>query len=61
MDAYFWDEVTPQAKNQIKGSLLNALMFPEVLLMRCGASILSQIAAIEIPRGEWLSIVDILA
>jgi hypothetical protein len=29
--------------------------------MRSGANVISHIAVIEIPRGEWVKIVDILA
>jgi importin subunit beta-1 len=48
-------------RTKIKEVLLSNLISPNVLVMRAGANVIAQIAAIEIPRGEWLEIVSSLA
>jgi hypothetical protein len=41
--------------------MLNTLVDPNSMIMKSGANVISHIAAIEIPRNEWLDLVDILA
>lgn len=41
--------------------MLNSLVDPQSVIVRSGANVISHIAVIEIPRNEWLNLVDILA
>ena len=41
--------------------LLATLIEPEIVVVRAGADAIAQIASIEIPRGEWLEIINTLA
>lgn len=41
--------------------MLNSLMDSQNIIVKSGANVISHIAVIEIPRNEWLDLVDILA
>ncbi len=58
---FYWDEISVQQKETIKQKILGVLISPVVEVMKSGATILAVIASIELPRGEWESIVDLLA
>lgn len=45
----------------MKDILLSNLVSPNLQVMRTGANVIAQIAAIEIARNEWLEIVNALA
>lgn len=51
----------PQTRSNVKGAMLNSLVDPQSVIVRSGANVISHIAVIEIPRNEWLNLVDILA
>lgn len=51
----------PETKKKVKSAMLNSLVDSHPLIMRSGANVISHIAVIEIPRNEWLDLVDILA
>ena len=51
----------PQTRSDVKGAMLNSLVDPQSVIVRSGANVISHIAVIEIPRNEWLNLVDILA
>jgi importin subunit beta-1 len=59
--SYFWDVLSADAKNLIKNVALQNLMNEDKTLTKFAASIVAVIVSIEVPRGEWLNIVDILA
>lgn len=58
---YFWDLLQPQTRNNVKTEMLNTLVDPNPIIMKSGANVISHIAVIEIPRHEWLDLVDVLA
>lgn len=58
---YFWDLAEKGVRGQVKHILLANLISPNVQVMRAGANVIAQIAAIEIVRNEWLDIVNSLA
>lgn len=53
--------MTINARLSIKEQLLSTLVSSDVVIIRSGANAIAQIASIEIPRKEWLDIVDTLA
>lgn len=57
----YWDLVNGMRRADIKEILLNNLVSPQIVVMRAGANVIAQIAAIEITRGEWLEIINSLA
>lgn len=58
---YYWDMLSGDDRIQIKGILLANLVSSNSAVMRAGANTIAQIAVIEIVRGEWLEIIDVLA
>jgi importin subunit beta-1 len=58
---YFWDLADRSTRKEVKDILLSNLVSPNPLVMRAGANVIAQIAAIEIARNEWLEIVNALA
>jgi hypothetical protein len=57
----YWDNVHQSVKQSIKDMLISTLIANEVVIMKAGANAIAHIASIEIPRGEWLDILDSLA
>ena len=57
----YWDMLSEDDRMQIKGILVGNLVSPNSAVMRAGANTIAHIAAIEIVRGEWLEIIDVLA
>lgn len=58
---YFWDLADRNTRKKVKDILLSNLVSPNLQVMRTGANVIAQIAAIEIARNEWLEIVNALA
>lgn len=58
---FFWDLIPQDAKAKVKEMALSVLVCPQPVIMRSGANVISHIALVEIPRGEWLSIAGTLA
>lgn len=58
---YYWDMLSKDDRVQVKGILLGNLVSLNSTSMRAGANTIAQIAVIEIVRGEWLEIIDVLA
>ena len=58
---FYWDEIEKSQKELIKNKVLEVLISPIPEVMKSGATILAVIASIELPRGEWGQIIDILA
>jgi hypothetical protein len=57
---YYWDIIDKKSQEDIRKKLMNTLSSFDSVVIKLGASILETIAAIELPRGEWLSIIDLL-
>ena len=53
MKNYFWDVLHGNLKEKIKNQVLSTLIDKNMNIMRAGANVISSIATIEIPRGEW--------
>lgn len=49
------------SKLAIKEMLLSTLISSDSIIVKAGANAIAQIASIEIPRNEWLDIVNTLA
>lgn len=58
---FYWDEIEKSQKEVIKTKILEVLISPIPEVMKSGATIIAVIASIELPRGEWEQIVDLLA
>jgi importin subunit beta-1 len=58
---FFWDTLLPDTRKSVKNDILNTLIDPEPTIVKAGANVISYIAVIEVPRSEWLEIVDTLA
>jgi importin subunit beta-1 len=58
--ADLWVSVEPYFKQNMKQAVLINLASPSQLVRSQIASLVSAIAAIEIPRGEWLELINIL-
>jgi len=58
--AELWISVEPFFKTSMKDAILLQLASPSSLVRTQIASLVSIIAAIEIPRGEWLNLVPML-
>lgn len=56
-----WDLASTEAKNQIKQQVLGILVSVDDMMVKLAANVISKITFIEIPRGEWLDLIDILA
>ena len=56
-----WDLLQHQTRSNVKGAMLNTFVDPQSVIVRSRANVISHIAVIEIPRNEWLNLVDILA
>lgn len=44
-------------KMKIKNQVLNTLVCENQVIMRSGANVISAIAFVEVPRGEWLEMI----
>ena len=58
---WVWDCLSEQLNDEVKSLLLSSLIDPDMLIVRAGANAIAQIASIEIPRNEWLEIINVLA
>lgn len=58
---YYWDLTVVVGRQEIKEALLSNLITPLLDVMRSTANVIAEIAAIEISRGEWLDIINLLA
>lgn len=55
-----WVNIDDQTKGQIRTAILATLHSPEALARKTSAQVLAKIAAVELPRNQWLDVVQIL-
>lgn len=58
---FLWDYLPPDVKENVKNNVLGTLIDSNIMVMKAGASVISSIVFVEVPRGEWGNIIDILA
>lgn len=55
---YLWDNLQPNAKQNVKDAVLSVLIDQDRNIRRAAANIVAAICCIEIPRNEWDGIVE---
>ena len=55
-----WVQLDPEFRLNVKQAIMQTLASPSQLVRSQVASLISAIAAIEIPRGEWIELINSL-
>lgn len=60
-NGFYWNLLPSDVKQKVKNNALSVLVNTDFLIVKAGANVISSIVFVEIPNGEWLEIIDILA